>query len=169
MRQLARLIDVISVALAWISGASFLILSIYITYDSIARYTGLPFTGVSDEISAYVLAVAGTWSMAYALQVNGHVRIDLIISRLGERLRRAADLLAAAATAVFASLLAYYGWRQAFETHSLGTTSITMLQAPLVVPQTMVALGFTLLTIQAVLVSIRLLIGSYRIPSTPSI
>tara|TARA_R110002020_G_scaffold458434_1_gene675826 strand:+ start:16819 stop:17310 length:492 start_codon:yes stop_codon:yes gene_type:complete len=163
------MIDTVSVALAWISGASFLILSFYITYDSVARYTGLPFTGVSDEISAYVLAVAGTWSMAYALQVNGHVRIDLVISHLGEGLRRAADLLAAVATAVFALLLACYGWRQALETFSLGTTSITMLQAPLVVPQAMVALGFTLLTVQAALVSIKILIGAYRAPATPSI
>ena len=157
MRHLARGIDVLSALLGYLSGASFLILSLYITYDALARSFGLPFSGITDEIAAYVLAVGGTWAMAKALQVGSHVRIDIIVGLLNPTLRWASDLLAAATTAGFAGLLALYAWRQALEAHALGTRSITMLQAPLAIPQGMVALGFSLLAIQAVLMFVRTL------------
>jgi TRAP-type C4-dicarboxylate transport system permease small subunit len=148
-RGLSRAIDAISELLAYTSGAAFAALSIYITYDSIARFVNLPFSGVTDEISAYCLAVAGTWGMAYALQIGAHVRVDLLIAHVGVWLRRALDIVAGGATLCFASLLAFYAWGQAHEAFELGTKSITVLQAPLVIPQGLVAVGYSLLAIQA--------------------
>jgi TRAP-type C4-dicarboxylate transport system permease small subunit len=147
-RTLSRAIDSLSELLAYLSGAAFLILSFYITWDSVARYVGLPFTGISDEISSYVLAIAGTWGMAYALNVGAHVRIDLLIAHVGPVLRHSLDLLAGGLTMCFAALLAYYAWGQAAEALELGTRSITVLQAPLAIPQGLVAIGYTLLAIQ---------------------
>jgi TRAP-type C4-dicarboxylate transport system permease small subunit len=149
MRLLARLIDCLSVALAYLSGAAFLILSLYITYDAVARAAGLPFSGFSDEISSYTLAIGGAWAMGYALKIGAHVRIDLIVGTLNPRLAHLADLLATSTTALFAGLLAWYGWSKTIEAHMLGTRSITVLQAPLEIPQGMVAIGFTLLAVQA--------------------
>jgi TRAP-type C4-dicarboxylate transport system permease small subunit len=147
-RDLSRAIDYLSDLLAYYSGAAFLLLSLYITYDSIARYVGLPFTGITDEISSYVLAVAGTWGMAYGLKVGAHVRIDLVIAHVGPWLRRVLDLWAGAVTMCFAAVLAYYAWGAAAEALELGTRSITVLRAPLAIPQALVAIGFTLLAIQ---------------------
>jgi TRAP-type C4-dicarboxylate transport system permease small subunit len=154
-QALSRAIDAISETIAYISGAGFALLSIYITYDSIARSLDLPFTGVSDEISGYCLAVGGTWGMAYALQIGAHVRIDLIIAHLGVWLRRVLDVLAGAATMCFAALLAFYAWGQAHEAFTLGTKSITVLQAPLVIPQGLVAIGYSLLAVQAAAMLLR--------------
>lgn len=155
MRRIERLIDFISVVLAYLSGASFLILSLYITYDAGARYFGLPFSGINDEISSYTLAVGGTWAMAHALRTDSHVRIDIVVGLLRSSLRRISDLLAAGTTTLFAALLAYYGWSKAIESHNLDTRSITVLQAPLEIPQAMVAIGFTLLAIQALLIFVK--------------
>ena len=148
-RSLSRAIDFLSELLAYWSGAAFVLVSLYITYDSAARYLGLPFSGITDEISAYCLAVAGTGGMAYGLKVGAHVRIDLLLAHLGPTMRRAFDILAGGVTMCFAALLAYYAWVQAYEAFDLGTRSITVLQAPLAIPQALVAVGFTLLAIQA--------------------
>jgi TRAP-type C4-dicarboxylate transport system permease small subunit len=87
--------------------------------------------------------------MAYGLKIGAHVRIDLVIGHLGPRRRHAVDLLATAVTLVFAGLLAWYGWAQALEALELDTRSITVLRAPLALPQAMIAFGYTLLAVQA--------------------
>jgi TRAP-type mannitol/chloroaromatic compound transport system permease small subunit len=147
-QKLSHIIDDLADMMAYWSGAAFLLLSLYITYDSLARFFGFPFSGITDEISSYVLAVAGTWGMAYGLKVGAHVRIDLVIAHVGPWLRRALDLWAGAVTMCFAAILSYYTWGAAYEAFELGTKSITILQAPLAIPQALVAVGFTLLTIQ---------------------
>lgn len=155
MRKLSGGIDSLATLLAYYSGASFFVLSLYITYDALALYFGLPYSGITDEISSYVLGVGSTWGMAYGLQLGAHVRIDLIISHLGPLLRRTLDVFAGGLTMAYAGLLAFYAWGQAAETYELGTRSITALRAPLAVPQAMIALGYALLAIQAASMLVR--------------
>jgi TRAP-type C4-dicarboxylate transport system permease small subunit len=147
--RFAQRTDRIATILAYWSGAAFFVLSLYITYDALARYFGLPYSGITDEISSYVLGIGGVWGMAYGLKVSAHVRIDLVINHLGPRTRHALDLLAGALTMGFAALLAWYAWAQAVEAFNLDTRSITVLRAPLALPQAMIALGYTLLAVQA--------------------
>ena len=91
------LIDGLSRLMAWLSGLTFLLLSFYITVDTLGRSFGGPYSGFTDDISAFAMAAAGTWASAYALQVGGHVRIDVLSSRLPPR---AAHLLQAGALAL---------------------------------------------------------------------
>jgi TRAP-type C4-dicarboxylate transport system permease small subunit len=155
MRKLSRAIDGLGRVLAYYSGAAFFVLSLYITYDALARYFGFFYSGISDEISSYVLGVAGVWGMAYGLQVGAHVRIDLLINHAGPSLRRALDMLAGGVTMLFAALLAFYAWAQAAEAYELGTRSITVLRAPLAIPQGLIAFGYTLLAVQALSLLLR--------------
>jgi TRAP-type C4-dicarboxylate transport system permease small subunit len=148
-------IDALAGILAYWSGGAFFLLAIYITYDALARHFGLPYSGISDEISSYVLGIGAVWGMAYGLRVSAHVRVDLVISHLGPRLRHALDLLAGGTTLVFAGLLAWYAWGQALEALELGTRSITVLRAPLAIPQGMIALGYTLLALEAAALLLR--------------
>ena len=153
--RLSDAIDALATLLAYVSGASFFVLSLYITYDALARHYGLPYSGISDEISSYVLGIGGTWGMAFGLRAGAHVRIDLVISHVGPALRRGLDVLAGAATMVFAALLAFYSWTQAAEALALDTRSITVLRAPLAIPQGLIAFGYTLLAIQAASMFVR--------------
>ncbi len=153
--KLSRAIDALARVLAYYSGAAFFVLSLYITYDALARYFDFYYTGISDEISSYVLGVAGVWGMAYGLQVGAHVRIDLVINHAAPWLRRALDMFAGAVTMLFAALLAFYAGAQAAEAYELGTRSITVLRAPLAIPQAMIAFGYALLAIQALSLFLR--------------
>jgi TRAP-type C4-dicarboxylate transport system permease small subunit len=147
--RLGAVVDSLATVLACWSGAAFFLLSFYITYDALARYYGLPYSGITDEISSYVLGIGGVWGMAYGLKVGAHVRIDLVIGRLGPRARALLDVFAGAMTLGFAALLAWHAWGQAIESLQLDTRSITVLRAPLAIPQAMIALGYTLLAVQA--------------------
>jgi TRAP-type C4-dicarboxylate transport system permease small subunit len=154
LATLKALLDRLSYAMAWLSGASFLLLSFYMTADVIGRYAGTYYTGVTDDISVYVLAVGGTWAMAEALRVGAHVSVDVVVHFLPSRLRAVLATLSLAATTIFSAILAYYAWLLALDSHELGTRSITMLQAPLEIPQGMMAFGLSVLTLQALLTTL---------------
>jgi TRAP-type C4-dicarboxylate transport system permease small subunit len=159
LSTLKALLGRLTYAMAWLSGASFLLLSFYMTADVIGRYTGTYYTGVTDDISVYVLAVGGTWAMAEALRAGAHVSVDIVVHSLPARLRAVLATLSLAATTVFCAILSYYAWILALESHELGTRSITMLQAPLEIPQALMALGLSVLTLQALITTLVLAFG----------
>lgn len=152
--RIKAVVDQLSYAMAWVSGALFFLLSFYIVADVVGRSSGRFYSGVTDDISVYVLAVGGTWAMAQALRSGTHVSVDILIHLMPPPLRTILTIVSLAATTVFCAILSYYTWLQAFETFELGTRSITVLQAPLALPQSLMALGFTLLTVQALLTTI---------------
>src|SRR5918996_2501906 len=122
------LIGRLAAVMAWLSGLTFLLLAFYITVDTLGRSFGGPYSGFTDDISAFALAAAGTWASAYALQVGAHVRIDLLLPRLPRVLRHCLDQIALALAGLFAALLASYAWELAAGSYALGARSISVLQ-----------------------------------------
>lgn len=138
-------------AMAYISGAAFLLLSLYITWDVLGRKFGFPYSGVTDDVSGYTLAVAGTWAMAHTMRTGGHVRIDILLHLFPPRLRTILSAWGLAMAAWFSGMLAMYSWSLAQESYEIDARGISMLQAPLAIPQALVALGLTVLTAQTAL------------------
>jgi TRAP-type C4-dicarboxylate transport system permease small subunit len=147
-----RAVASISTAAAWIGGATFLLLCFYITIDVLGRRYGGPYSGVTDEISGYVLAIGGTLGLAHAMRIGAHVRIDLLLPRFSAATRYFLNLTNAATIAMFAILLAWYGWASTFYSFEIDARSITVLRTPLIIPQGLMALSFTLLALQSVAV-----------------
>ena len=142
--------------MAYAAGAVLLVGSLYITLDVLGRrYAGVS-SGATDEFGGYVLAVGGIWALAFALATGAHVRIDVLLPRFPPRLRALLDYAAIAATAFFAAVVAYYIWKLAIESFATDARAMSYLRTPLWAPQACLALGFTALTVQAVLI---LLVG----------
>jgi TRAP-type C4-dicarboxylate transport system permease small subunit len=136
---------------AWLSGAIFLLTSFYITADVISRR----FFGISseatDEIGGYALAIGGMWALAYTLRTGGHVRIDVLLMHLPERLRHLLDYGALLLIGLFSSVVAFYSWRLSIDSFSIGATATSSLRTPLAVPQGLMALGFTIMAAEALI------------------
>jgi TRAP-type C4-dicarboxylate transport system permease small subunit len=142
----------VSTAAAWVGGATFLLLCFYITIDVLGRRYGGPYSGVTDEISGYVLAIGGTLGLAHAMRIGAHVRIDLLLPRFSPAARYFLNLTNAATIALFAILLAWYGWASTLYSFEIDARSITVLRTPLIIPQGLMAVSFTLLALQSVAV-----------------
>ncbi len=140
----------ISAAAAWIGGATFLLLCFYITVDVMGRRYGGLYSGVTDEISGYILAIGGTLGLAHAMRIGAHVRIDLLLPRFSPMVRYFLNLGNAVTIAFFAILLAWYGWQSMLYSLDIDARSITILRTPLAIPQGFMALSFTLLALQSV-------------------
>ncbi len=141
---------------AYISGGLFALTAFFITYDVLARkwgyLVGLPTTRVTDEISGYVLVLSGTWGLAYTLRTEAHVRIDVLLpffERIGLRFRAMIDILSMLCMGYFALIVAWKCWSFAFDSLDGDVRSSTYLLTPLYLPQSVLAIGFSMLTLTA--------------------
>ncbi len=91
--------------------------------------------GGTDDISGYVMAIATSWGMAYALLELGHVRIDILRSQLHGRLRAVLDLIALLALAGTVSLIALKSWPVLARSIANGSRSNSALETPLALVQ----------------------------------
>lgn len=138
-----------AVIMGWLSGAAFLLLACYVGWEAVARKYGLPYTGVSGEISSYVLAVAGCWAMIYAMKENNHVRIEAITSLMPRKGQAFFSLVALFMLSAFGAFLAYYMALLALDSFDAGARSIiSTLGTPLVLPQALTAFGLGMFALQ---------------------
>ena len=151
-RRVLHVLDGVATSMAYVAGALLLAASFYITADVMGRrFLGVS-SGATDEFGGYALAVGGMWALAFALTTGGHVRIDVLLPHLPERLRAVLNYAAVAAMAAFAAVVAYYTWKLAIESFLTDARAMSFLRTPLFVPQGCLALGFTALAVQAVVI-----------------
>ena len=102
--------------------------------DIVLRQLGSSLGG-TDEISGYVMAIATSWGMGYALLELGHVRIDLLRSRVGQTGRSVLDVLAMSVLSVTISLIAIKSWPVLARSLENGSRANTPLETPLALVQ----------------------------------
>jgi len=162
-RGIPQAVDAVSVAFGYLAGAMYIVLAFFITYDALARkwgaQLGLPTTQVTDEISGYMLALAATWGLAYALRCGAHVRVDVLFPYLAPRLRAAVDFVAFVLMMLFATVVSWKIWALVADSWQSGLRSSTYLLTPLYVPQLILGVGFTLLALAALTMAVAMLAG----------
>lgn len=154
--------DVVARAMAYASGAVFVLLAIYMTVD----VTGRKFFGVSsaitDEVGGYALAFGGMWALAWTLRSGGHVRIDVLLPYLPARMQSALGYAALAVMAVFAGGVAAYSWQLAVDSWLTDTRATSFVRTPLFVPQALMAIGISVLTLEALVLLVCGLVASVQ-------
>jgi TRAP-type C4-dicarboxylate transport system permease small subunit len=144
-----RLMAALDGAMGLAAGGLFFVVAWYIVLDVIGRnYAGF-YSGATDEISGYALAVGTSWAMAFTLRRKGHVVIDVMTTRLSPRLQRWLEMLALATMLGFAAILAFFAWRLAWGSGVMDARSVGIIATPLVVPQALMATGFTVFALEA--------------------
>lgn len=157
----ASLFKNISQKIAWIAGALILFSAVLVSLDILAREFFSDNFFESYEISIYIFAITVAFSYAYALTTKTHIRIDALYNHLPRIYRAILDLLASCALSATAVFLAYYGWMTAIESFSFptndmwGARSVSDLYVPLVIPQSLWALGLSWFAVTCVFFSLR--------------
>ena len=154
----------ISRILAWVGGAIILIgCSGLITIDVITRYLFKRGMVESFEVSGYALAACIGLGMGFATTSKTHIRVDILLDAFPRPVRVAFDLLAALSLALLAVALAWFCWGTLAQSMAMNAKSVSALQTPMALPQSVWWVGIfwfacvaVLLPVQAVL---RLLAG----------
>ena len=148
-RQMLRGLDAVTRVMAYASGALFLLVSLYIAADAVGRtFFGIS-SAVTDEFGGYALGVGAMWALAHTLRVGAHVRIDILLPYLPVRMQVALNYTALACMALFAAMLAAYTWKLALESLAGDARAMSFLRTPLFPPQALIAIGLTMLAVEA--------------------
>lgn len=120
-------------------------IAVVILAGTIGRWVGVVVPS-SNEISGYLVAAATFLALAPTLRAGGHIRVALVIGRLGETGRRIAEVWCLGAAL---ALVAYFAWWTidlALTSWDFGDVSPGLLPIPLWLPQAFMALGLVALT-----------------------
>ena len=102
---------------------------------------------VAWEYGSYLMAAAFTFGAAMTLRAGGHIRVTLVLARIGPKARRWLETLLAALGVAFSGYLAVamvnFTWRS-FVSEQVSISSAT----PLWIPQSLVTFGICLLVMQ---------------------
>ena len=127
--------------MGYAAGWGFIACAAFITFDVIARrFFGFS-SQATTELTGYALAFGIAWALAHTLTTRAHIRIDVLINHLPERLRYPMHLLSLAALAVFIGFIAKGAWDLVDESVLFRATDISVLRTPLWIPQGLWAFG----------------------------
>jgi TRAP-type C4-dicarboxylate transport system permease small subunit len=144
---------------AWFGGLMLFAASFMIGAEVLLRKLAGLSIGGADELSGYVLAIASAWGFGFSLLGRAHIRIDTLYGLLPQRLQAILDLLALALTTFFFGFTAWFAWAHLMRSVSLGARSMTPLQTPLVIPQSLWVAGLICFVALAVLLWLRALLA----------
>ena len=150
MRAVTRSLDRVYLGMGYACGTMFLLLALFITYQVIARKYGFVMAPGMDLMSGFTMATASTWAFSYALRTGSHVRIDVLLPFMSTRVRWWADQAALASIVFFISITSWKTWVMVLKSYEIGAVTNTYPLVPLWIPQTFVAIGFSMLAFTAI-------------------
>lgn len=118
---------------------------IIILAQMVARWSGIVFTG-STNYAGYCMAAASFFALAYALNRGAHIRVNLLLNRLGS-LRRFGEIWCFAIGTFLSGYFCWFAWKAVGVSRMLNDISQGQDATPLWVPQIAMGLGTTLLFI----------------------
>jgi len=152
MQSLNKLLERVSLWLAWLAGGVIIFgCAIPISLDVVSRAITGSTLVESFELSGYALAACIGLGMGYTVTTKANIRVDILTTKLPKPLRRTIDLIASMALAVAALGLAYFTFDVLYDSWQLDARSVSTLQVPLVIPQSIWWLGLTWFATVAVL------------------
>ncbi len=112
----------------------------------------------SFEISGYAFAAAVGLGMAFAVASKSHIRVDIALGLLPKKLRAPFDLIASAALALVALTLAWYAWDTLQQSIAMNAKSVSTMQTPMAIPQSVWFAGLFWFAAMAVIVPVQALL-----------
>lgn len=101
----------------------------------------------SDAYAGYCMAAAGFLALAHTLKRGEHIRVTLVLERLGARGRHRLELAAHAIGTVFSGAFAFFSARLVYQSYAFNDISQGNDASPLWIPQLAMAAGAIILCI----------------------
>ncbi len=146
-----RAVARVGTVMGYVAGWGFIVCALFITFDVIARrFFGFS-SQATTELTGYALAFGIAWALAHALTTRAHIRIDVLINHLPDRLRYPMHLLSLAALGVFMGFIAKGAYDLVDESILFNATDISLLRTPLWIPQGLWTFGIVVFLVLIVL------------------
>ncbi len=141
MNRIVRLTESVSNWAAWISALLLGLMTILILVEILLWNTIEKTTLIADEYCAYGLAAIIFLGAGYCLKEKGHIRITLVLGFLPPKAARIITFLATGVTTLFMGYLWWYLLKMVQAAVRYQSTSGTLTNTPIWIPQTLMLIG----------------------------
>jgi len=135
----------------WMAGVSAVLLglmTVLILVEILLWNTVQKTTLIADEYCAYGLAAIIFLGAGYCLKEKGHIRITLVLGFLPDKVSRVVTFVSTGLTTVFMGYLWWYLLKMVRSAVRYESTSGTLTNTPLWIPQTVMLVGAACFLIQ---------------------
>jgi TRAP-type C4-dicarboxylate transport system permease small subunit len=155
MKTLVNFIESLSNWMSWASAVVLGLMTILILVEIALWNLFEKTTLIADEYSAYGLAAIIFLGAGYCLKERGHIRITLVLGFLPGKLSRVITFIATGITTAFMGYLWWYLLKMVQATVRYNSTSGTLTNTPLWIPQTVMLIGAAGFLLQLVATTIK--------------
>jgi len=146
--KIVRWIDGIINGMAVIAGLLLMFMMFSICYEVVLRYFLFsPLTWVT-EISEYILLYATFLGAPWVLKKDAHVKVDIVIARLGFKARKIVNLATSLISIAVCLVLVWFGTQMSVDLFQRGIPVIKSLSVPKFLLVGIIPLGGVFLAIQ---------------------
>lgn len=150
MKGILRAIDGLSLAFGWVAVFMTWALVFIVFGGVVARYIfNSPIIWV-PEMSQFLFGASFMLSGAYTLQSDGHVRIDILVTRLSRRCQAVLECFTSIAFWLFSSILLYKGTQMAMKSFQNNETAGTYWDPPIYPIKIAIPLAAALILLQGI-------------------
>jgi TRAP-type C4-dicarboxylate transport system permease small subunit len=141
-----KTLNALYAASAWVAALLMVGVLLMVLLSIVSRLLHFHVPG-TDAYAGYTMAGAGFMALAHTLKRNEHIRVTLILGRLNGMARHRMELWALTVALVLSLLLSFYAWRLAWQSHLFHDISTGSDATPLWIPQILMGLGSTVLSL----------------------
>jgi len=146
--MLVRFYDRLIVAMAYLAGLMILAMSLWISYEVVARYVFLSPTIWAADLSEYALLWSTFLAAPWVLRRDAHVRVEVFVDVLGLRAQRVLGFSVSLIAAIACAILALRSGFTVYDYYDRGLMIARIWQVPRFIPYMAIPLGSTILTIE---------------------
>lgn len=148
MRQFQEAVFAISRLAAGIACLVLVGMVALILYEIILRYFFASSTFVLNEFIGYGVATCTFLALGYSLEHGSLIRVSVVIGRANGNFRRVLEVFCAALTMIVVGLLIWFFWLRVARHWVRGTTSSSIAEVPMWIPEGAVLLGLAVFWLQ---------------------
>jgi TRAP-type C4-dicarboxylate transport system permease small subunit len=163
-----RILDRVAQGLRFLGALALVFMALSVFYDTMMRYVFLAPTSWSLEVNSFLVVFIALIPAAHVLRQREQLRIGLIQDRLEGRAARAVATLIGLSGFVFCAILTWRGGIIAYEAWKYDEQMSTVLGTPMVLPYSMIPLGFGVLGLAFLANLLEALTGRETRPSLPA-
>lgn len=139
-------------ALSWAAGQAAMLavvaMALHILLEILLRAVFKTSTFVMDEFVGYEVAAMTFLGLGSALDHKVLLRLNMLLIRLSGKARAAVEIMNATITFAIFGFLLFYLAKLALRNHARGTTSISVLEVPVWLPQAVIIVGLGVFCLQ---------------------
>lgn len=148
--RLLRVVDLLSTVGAVLSGTTFVFMTLLILAEILLRTFFDKSTLIASEYSGYTLAAMIYLGLGFSFREGAHIRITFLRERLRGWALHILELLCASIGSLLCLLSTVFLSEMVHTSFQRGTTAYTVAETPLWIPQAIVLVGMSILTLQVI-------------------